>query len=167
MSKRTGKSSAPNCWPESKFLGFRLTRKLRIEVAAESVQRLKAKVREMGRGGQSRTSKELRDSWRQYLSGWWEYYRLTEERQSVFRLEGWIRRHVRKCFWLRWHSRRGRLRALRRLGLRGRSLKTALSSRGAWRIARTQSLQQALSNAVLRRYGFLVPSDLAAQVPGR
>ncbi len=165
LQVNASKSGIGRVW-ERKFLGFRLNRKLRIEVAVESVQRLKAKVRELGRGGQSRTSRQLRDSWRQYLSGWWEYFRLAEERQNVFRLEGWMRRHIRKCFWLRWHDRRGRLRALRRLGVHGRGLKTALSSRGAWRIARTQSLQQALSNAALCRYGFLVPSALAA-VPCR
>ena len=40
-------------------------------------------------------------------------------------------------------------------------LKVAASSRGAWHIARTGSLPTALSNTVLRQYGFLMPSDLA------
>jgi hypothetical protein len=41
-------------------------------------------------------------------------------------------------------------------------LKVAFSSRGAWRLAGTGSLQTALSKTTLRRYGFLMPSDLAA-----
>jgi hypothetical protein len=40
-------------------------------------------------------------------------------------------------------------------------LNIAFSSRGAWHLAGTGSLQKALANAVLRRYGFLMPSDLA------
>ena len=40
-------------------------------------------------------------------------------------------------------------------------LKVAFSSRGAWRLAGSGSLHTALSNAVLRRYGFLMPSGLA------
>jgi hypothetical protein len=40
-------------------------------------------------------------------------------------------------------------------------LKVAQSSRGAWHLAGTGSLQSALSNATLKRYGFLMPSDLA------
>ena len=56
----------------------------------------------------------------------------------------------------------GRVHALQRLGLGGRMLKAAFSSRGAWHMARTGSVHKALSNAVLRRYGFLMPSDLAA-----
>ena len=40
-------------------------------------------------------------------------------------------------------------------------LNVAQSSRGAWHLAGTGSLQSALSNATLRRHGFLMPSDLA------
>jgi RNA-directed DNA polymerase len=109
------------------------------------------------------TSNELRDRWQSFLRGWWGYFRLAEDRGPLFRLEGWIRRHIRKHFWLRWHDAVGRERKLRGLGQSGRLLKVALSSRGAWRIAGTGSLQKALSNAVLRAAGFFMPSDLAAQ----
>ncbi len=147
---------------ERKFLGFRISREGQIEVSPESLNRFKEQVRQRWRTGQSRTSKQLRDAWRSYVRGWWNYYQLTEDRRAIFRLEGWTRRHIRKCFWLRWHNRKGRLKALRRSGLRGRLLKVASSSRGAWRIAASPSLHTALSNARLRGYGFLVPSDLAS-----
>ena len=161
LKVNAAKSGTGRVW-ERKFLGFRLDRDKRIGVAPESVERFKAKVREKWRSNQSRTSEELRDGWASYARGWWGYFRLAEERRPIFRLEGWIRRHIRKCFWIRWHSAAGRERALRRLGLRGRMLKVAFSSRGAWHLAGTGSLQTALSNRVLRRYGFLMPSDLAA-----
>lgn len=161
LKVNAAKSGTGRVW-ERKFLGFRLDREKRIGVAPESIERFKAKVREMWRANQSRTSNQLRDGWGQYLRGWWGYFRLAEARQPIYRLEGWIRRHLRKCFWLRWHRAAGRVRALQRLGLRGRMLKAAFSSRGAWHMARTGSVQTALSNAVLRRYGFLMPSDLAA-----
>jgi RNA-directed DNA polymerase len=147
---------------ERKFLGFRLDREGRIGVAPESIGRFKTKVREMWRANRSRTSNQLRDEWKSYVQGWWGYFRLAEARRPVFRLEGWIRRHIRKCFWLRWHSAVGRERALRRLGLRGRMLKVAFSSKGAWPLAANGSLQTALSNATLKRFCFLMPSDLAS-----
>ena len=155
------KSGTGRPW-ERKFLGFRINPQGKIEVAPQSVERLKMKVRELWRSCQSQTSDELRDTWRAYIRGWWEYYRLAEERRNVLGLEGWIRRHIRCCFWQRWHDWRGRLRKLRQLGLSGRLLKVAHSSKGAWRIAASPSLQTALSNAVLRRYGFWMPSDLAS-----
>ncbi len=154
------KSGVGRVW-ERKFLGFRLNRALRIEAAAPSLNRFKQRVRQRWDARHSRTSNQLRDGWQRYVRGWWGYFSLAEERQPIWRLEGWVRRHIRKCFWLRWHSRRGRERALRRLGLTGRHLLTAASSRGAWRVAASPTLQTALSKRVLHKWGFLMPSDLA------
>ena len=155
------KSGIGRNW-ERKFLGFRLNREGRIEVAPESVERFKTKVREMWRSCQSLSSTQLRDGWQRYVRGWWQYFQLAEDRHSTFRLEGWIRRHIRKCFWLRWHSTKGRRKALHRLGVNPQVAKAASSSRGAWRMAAHPVMQAALNNARLRHYGFLLPSDLAA-----
>jgi RNA-directed DNA polymerase len=155
------KSGVGRPW-ERKFLGFRINPQGQIEAAPQSVERFKTKVRELWRSCQSLTSVELRAHWRAYVRGWWGYFRLAEERRNIFGLEGWIRRHIRSCFWQRWDNWRGRLRALRRLGLSGRLLKVAHSSRGAWRIAASPSLQTAMSNAALRRHGFWMPSELAS-----
>jgi group II intron reverse transcriptase/maturase len=148
---------------ERKFLGFRLDRKKRIGIAPESLQRFKTKARELWDGRRSVSSNQLRDDWNRYVQGWWGYFRLVETVSPIRGLERWVRRHIRKCFWLRWHSRKGRERNLRRLGLTGTALGVATSSRGAWRVAAQPELHQALSNRVLRRYGFLFPSDLAAR----
>jgi group II intron reverse transcriptase/maturase len=150
---------------QRKFLGFRMNGENQITVAEGSLQRFKAKVRELWRYGQSRTSEQLRDQWQKFIRGWWNYYGLAEDVRSVIQLEGWIRRHIRKLFWLRWHDRYGRRRRLFALGVRGAALKVAGSRRGAWRIAKSPSPQMALSKATLRRYGFFVPSDFP--VPAR
>jgi RNA-directed DNA polymerase len=148
---------------ERKFLGFRLDRRKRIGIAPESVARFKDRVRELWDARRSRTSNQLRDDWNQYVRGWWGYFRLAEARAPVRELEGWVRRHIRKCFWLRWHDSRGRLRRLRQLGITGsRDLGIAYSSRGAWAVSRQPVLNAALSKAALRRYGFLFTNDLAA-----
>jgi hypothetical protein len=133
------KSGVGRTW-ERASLGFRLNRERQIEAAPESVERFKAKAREMWRSCQSLTSNQLRDSWRRYVRGWWGYYRLAENRRAIFRLEGWIRRHIRKCFWLRWHAPEGESASY-----------ASWASRGAG--SRWPN--------TLRRYGFLMPSDLA------
>src|SRR5205814_933292 len=161
LKVNAAKSGTGRVW-ERKFLGFRLDRKKRIGTAPESLERFKAQVRAMWRGHQSRSSTQLRDAWGRYLRGWWSYFRLAAARQPLRDLEGWVRRHIRKCFWLRWHGRKGRERRLRQLGLQGPALGVAASSRGVWRVAAQPELHWALSNSLLRRYGFLVPSDLAS-----
>lgn len=160
LEVNAGKSGVGQPW-ERKFLGFRINREGRIEAAPQSVERMKDKVREMWRSCQSLSSEQLRDRWRAYLRGWWAYYGLAEERRNIFDTESWIRRHIRCCFWQRWHNSRGRLRHLRQLGLRGRLLQAARSSKGAWAMAANGVMHKALNNALLRRYGFVLPSDLA------
>ena len=85
LKVNTAKSGTGRVW-ERKFLGFRLNRQRQVEVAPESLERFKARVREMWRGCQSRTSKQLRDAWQRYVRGWWGYFRLAAERRPVFRL---------------------------------------------------------------------------------
>jgi RNA-directed DNA polymerase len=150
---------------ERKFLGFRLNgNHWRITIATESLEKFKKKVRKLWRGCQRITIDQAKEQWRLYLQGWWGYYRLTEDRKAIRDQEPWIRRHIRKFFWLRWHTAAGRKRALQSLGLKGQLLKIAYSSKGAWHLSRIGSLHKALSNKVLRRMGFILPSDLAAQL---
>jgi len=156
------KSGIGRPW-ERKFLGFRITRENEIEVSPESLKRFRVKVRQYWEARQPGTSKQLQQRWMRFLRGWWNYYQLAEWRRPIFQLEGWIRRHIRKCFWLRWHNWKGRRKALRRLGLGVGLIKSANSGRGAWRMARHPALNTALSNAALSRYGFLMPSDLARE----
>ena len=160
LKVNASKSGVGRTW-ERKFLGFRINRERQIEVSPESLIRLKDRVRQLWRGQQSLTSAQLRDRWLRYIRGWWGYYKLAENRKPTFYWDGWIRRHIRKCYWLRWHNWRGRQRALRRLGISYPQLKTAHSSRGAWRLAATPAVQMALNKLRLRQYGFLTPGDLA------
>jgi len=144
------------------LLGFRLETDGTIRLAPQSAERLKAKVRELWNARRSLTSEELRDQWRRYIDGWWGYYRLIERRWEVADLSGWIRRHMRKCFWQRWHHPRGRLNALKRLGVRGPSLGMAYSAKGAWAMARHYVMNSALKNKTLERHGFTLPWETAA-----
>lgn len=158
LSVNAKKSGTGRPW-DSQFLGFRINRKHEITIAPKNIDRYKAKVRKLWGAKQSLTSQQLVKQWRQYSLGWWNYFKLAGNRWNLRQWEGWTRRHMRKCFWLRWHNKKGRLNALRRLGANRRQQKIASSSRGAWRIASSPTLHKVLSNAALRRYGLCVPSE--------
>jgi len=154
------KSGVGRPW-ERKFLGFRITRKNEIEVSPQSLKRFKARVRQLWDARRNGTSPELGRRWKRFIQGWWNYYQLAQWRRPVFNLEGWIRRHIRKCFWLRWHNWKGRRKQLQRLGLNDEHIRSATSGRGAWRMARHPAMHMALSNQTLRLYKLWMPSDLA------
>ncbi len=145
---------------ESSLLGFRIHRDGRISVTPKAQERLKERVREMWNARQSLTSVQLRDRWREYIEGWWNYFRLAQWRE-LRDIGKWTRRHMRKCFWQRWHSQKGRWKALRKLGVRGRGLCVAASGVGAWRMAASTHVQRALTKDVLNAYGFVIPWELA------
>jgi RNA-directed DNA polymerase len=146
---------------ESALLGFRLGRDGGVSVAPKAVAKLKVEVRRLWDARQSLTSVELRDQWAMYIRGWWEYFRLADSGYAPWDLSGWIRRHIRKCFWLRWKTPKGRINTLRRLGVNGRALGIAYTGLGAWAVARSHALHQALKTSTLNRYGLVVPWDLA------
>ncbi len=110
---------------------------------------------------QSLTSAELRDQWTAYIRGWCEYFRLVDSGYEPYDSSGWIRRHMRKCFWLRWKTPKGRINALRRLGVKAPALGIAYTGLGAWRVARLHAMHQALKTSTLNRYGLIVPWDFA------
>jgi RNA-directed DNA polymerase len=145
----------------SALLGFRLGRDGGVEVAPKAVEKLKAEVRRLWDARQSLTSAQLRDQWDAYIRGWWEYFRLADSGYRLQNIKGWVRRHMRKCFWLRWKTPKGRINALRRLGVNERSLGIAYTGLGAWAVARSHALHQALKTPTLNQYGFVVPWDFA------
>jgi RNA-directed DNA polymerase len=145
----------------SQLLGFRIHETGDVSIAPKAIDRIKDKVRQLWDARQSKTTEELRTQWRQYIGGWWNYYGYANWRNNVKEISGWIRRHMRKCFWLRWHNRDGRRNALKRLGVTGRALGVASCRRGAWRMARHVTVNQALKTKTLDKYGFSLPWQFA------
>jgi RNA-directed DNA polymerase len=154
------KSGVGHPW-NGKFLGFRINSDGRIAPAQTSLDRLKEQVRSQWSAQDSIPLEERIKRWQQYIRGWWNYFSICQQRRGIKVLEGWIRRHMRKYFWQRWHNRRGRLNALRRLKAKPYHLNQASGSVGTWRLARSPMLQTVLNNARLRHWGLLVPSDFA------
>lgn len=147
---------------ESQLLGFRIHEGGHIAPSPKTITRLKQRVRELWEARQSITLAELREQWQGYIRGWWNYFSLADLSGIVRRQSGWIRRHMRKYFWLRWHNRQGRYNALYRLGLRGRVLGMAGSRRGAWRMAKHFVMHRALPTERLTRNGWYLPWTLAS-----
>ena len=154
------KSGSGRPWNRS-FLGFQIKEDGEIAIAKQSLAKYKAHVRAKWSAKQSLTSSELVRNWRRYLLGWWGYFKLAKE--VLGSLSAWTRRHVRKCFWQRWHSRRGRLRNLRMLGVTQEQIRRTNCYAGAWKAARQPAMHKGLNNSTLRRYGILTPDVLAAR----
>jgi RNA-directed DNA polymerase len=145
----------------TQLLGFRLHCDGAVDISPKAIEKLRARVRQLLDVRQSVAADELRMRWRAYVDGWWNYFRITDRPWALKGVAGWIRRHMRKFFWLRWHDWHGRRNALRRLGVPERQVRISSTRAGAWRVARSPILQRALGNAKLARFGFYLPWEFA------
>ncbi len=146
----------------TQLLGFCIHPNGETRASDQVLKRLKARVREFWTARHSVRLAELKQRWTQYIRGWWNYFSHASWSRDVRDLSGWIRRHMRKFLWQRWHSAKGRRKALRRLGIRGDGLKLASSSRGAWPIAKSPILHKALNNQYLATNSYTLPWELAS-----
>jgi hypothetical protein len=155
------KSDSGRPW-ERQFLGFQPTEDGALRPAPKSLKKLKDRVHGFFSGRRSGTSEQLRDEWLRYIRGWCQYFAPANEPRWRESVSGWIRRHIGKCFWLRWHSKKGRIRNLLKLGVEPWQIKRCHIYSAAWPMSKHFVMQIALNNQTLKRYGFFTPSDFAA-----
>lgn len=97
------KSAWARPW-ERKFLGYSFTwhRQARLKIAAESLKRLHAKVRECLRTSRGRSLQATINALNPLLRGWMSYFRLTQVQGVLEELDGWVRRKLRCLLWRQW-----------------------------------------------------------------
>ncbi len=147
---------------ERQFLGYQPTEIGELRPAPKSLERLKTEVRKRFEGRRSQTTKQMRDGWLQYIRGWCNYFALANEPYWRRDISPWIRRHVRKCFWQRWHCPKARRRNLKRLGVGPKQLRRCPMHGASWPMSRHPAMHKALNNTTLKKHGFLTPSDFVA-----
>ncbi|HEX9875197.1 MAG TPA: group II intron maturase-specific domain-containing protein, partial [Gammaproteobacteria bacterium] len=89
-----------------------------------------------------------------YLRGWRSYFGFCETPSVLRDLEQWVRRRLRAVLWKQWKRGRRRFAELRKRDI-GQQLaaKTAGSSHGPWRLARSPALNYALPTAYFASLG--------------
>ena len=68
---------------DTAYLGITVHSNGEMEVEAKRVERMKAKARMLWNPWQNLTSAGLRNQWRKFATGWWNYFQLATERRKV------------------------------------------------------------------------------------
>ena len=156
------KSGIGQPW-ERQFLGYRINAGGTVDPSDKSIQKYKAKICQFFDVRKSLAVSQLRNAWVKFIRGWSHYFSLSESDKWRHSISGWTRRHMRKYFWLRWHSPTGRRRQLLKLGVKPWNVSRCHLSGSSWRMSRHPAVQTALKNITLRKYGFLTPSDFCTE----
>src|SRR5437667_10092043 len=143
------KSAVARPW-ERKFLGFSFTnhKPPKRRLAPKAVARFKERVRELTSRTRGISLARMVQDLAEYLRGWIGYFGRCETPEVLAKLEKWLRRRLRSMVWKQWKRGTTRYRELRKRGIAAQvAAKTAGSSDGPWRLAKTPALNIALSNA--------------------
>jgi RNA-directed DNA polymerase len=157
LTVNVAKSAVARPW-ERKFLGYSLTwhRAPRLRIAPVSYQRLEKRVREVLKGARGRSLRAAIAELNPILRGWMAYFRLTEAKNTLEELDGWIRHKLRFTLWRQWKRPYTRAKNLMKAGLmEERAFRSAFNQRGPWWNGGASHMNQAFPKSFFDRLGLV------------
>ena len=142
---------------DCEYLGFAFTgKRVTITVAPKKLKAFKRRVKELtGRSRGISMQRRLTDLNR-YVRGWTGYFGLAQQFDLFDKLDGWIRRRIRMCYWKQWRRPRTKVKNLVRLGVPLKmAILHAISRKSYWRLSRTPATRIAMPNQWLTELGLL------------
>lgn len=142
-----------------KYLGYGFYRskgKCRFRVHPKSVERMKAKIREL-----TSRSKPIPNDLRppmvsDFVRGWVNYFKLADMKDLLQKIDKWMRRRIRMCYWKQWKKVRTRFKMLKKCGIKEEAAWTFANTRKAyWRVAGSPIMIRAIKTEQLARKGYL------------
>ncbi|MGB7343792.1 MAG: group II intron reverse transcriptase/maturase [Pirellulaceae bacterium] len=125
-----------------------------IRVSKKKLDAFKKRVTEIFRRNRGVSMASRYATFRSYARGWLGYFALDQVKTTFSRLDKWLRRRVRACYWKQWRKSKTRLKKLVSLGVSARVARAfAMSGKGPWRLSATSGVQRALSNEHLAAEG--------------
>ena len=104
-----------------KFLGYsfyKMKGKGRLPIHPKSVAKMKAKLKELTSRSNGWGNARRKETLRQYITGWVNYFKLADMRNLLLRVDEWYRRRTRMVMWKQWKRIRTKLTNLTRLGVK-------------------------------------------------
>ena len=93
---------------------------------------------------------------KEYVSGWMNYFGISQYYTGVQSIDEWIRRRIRMCYWKRWRHGKTKYRELTKLGVPASYARMmAGSSKSYWHLSKSYSTQCGMSNSWLEEQGLV------------
>jgi RNA-directed DNA polymerase len=153
LTVHAAKSAVDRPWRRT-FLGFTFTRRrpTRRQVSTKALKALKQEVRQRTCRTRGVSLPRVVQDLRQYLDGWYAYFRFAEGQSSFKEVDSWVRRRLRCYLWKQWGRRR--YRELRRHGVsQDLAWHTCKAAHGPWRLRHSPALAIALPGHYFDRLG--------------
>lgn len=147
-----------------KFLGFSFYRwqgGYRIRVDKKSIKRLMDKLRFCTSRSKGWSMDTRIERLSQVIRGWVNYFSLADMRKLCIKLDAWLRRRLRMCYWKQWKRIKTKHDNLVRLGIRSwQAWEHANTRKSYWHTANSWILACTLTNDYLAQAGLVGLSDV-------
>jgi len=156
------KSTVDRPW-RLKFLGFSFYRKdsgIGIRVHPKSLAKFKAKLKEITSRSNAMSMEYRIFKLNQSITGWVNYFSLADMKAIAAKLDGWIRRRIRMCYWKQWKKVSTKHRNLVRLGIDNyKAWQYANTRKSYWHTANSFILSKSITNEYLKSLGLKSVSE--------
>ena len=154
------KSAVDRPW-NRKYLGFCVTnsrKNPKIRIHWRTIKRFKDRIREITARRRGRSISQVVGELKEFMSGWWNYFGITESFNRLRPLQHWVRRRLRAVIWKHWKNRRTRVGELLKRGVyRDQALTTGCARKGPWRMSKVKWVQIALPDLHFKSLGLVFP----------
>nr|WP_242631685.1 group II intron reverse transcriptase/maturase [Sedimentibacter sp. zth1] len=158
LKVNTDKSKVDRPW-RCKFLGYSFyTSKdgIRMRVHGKSIKKFKDKLKFLTGRSRIGNIKLTYEKIRQLVVGWINYFKLANMKSIMSKLDEWLRRRIRMCYWKQWKKISTKFNNLRRLGiLKQKAWEFSNTRKGYWRISNSPILSVSITNARLKKAGLV------------
>jgi group II intron reverse transcriptase/maturase len=158
LKVNTDKSKVERPW-ECKFLGYSFYRKedeIKMKVHEKSIRKLKVKLKQLTGRSKIGNIELTYEKIKQLVVGWINYFKLADMKSSMRKLDEWLRRRVRMCYWKQWKKVSTKFKNLRKLGIpKQKAWEFANTRKGYWRISNSPILATSITNARLEKAGLV------------
>jgi RNA-directed DNA polymerase len=140
------------------YLGYGMSwhQQPRLRVATISLGRLRDRLTDLLRGARGHKMANVIERINPVLRGWAGYFKLTQGKRAMEKLDGWVRHKLRCMEWRQWKQPSTRARNLIRLGIgEGRACASASNGRGPWWNSGAPHMNQALPKKLWDRLGLV------------
>jgi hypothetical protein len=127
-----------------------------MRVHEKSIKKLKDKLKNLtGRrkiGNIKATYKKIK----QLIVGWINYFKLADMKVVMSKIDEWLRRRIRMCYWKQWKKISAKFNNLKKLGIpKDKAWEFANTRKWYWRVSNSPILATTITNARLEKAGLV------------
>jgi len=131
-----------------------------MRVHPKSIKRLRDKLKMVTSRSNAMSMEYRALRLKQIIIGWVQYFKLADMKSILLKLDEWLRRRIRMCYWKQWKKIKTKYYNLLRLGIdKSKAWEYANTRKGYWRISNSPILSRSLTNNYLKSQGFITLTE--------